>query len=182
MTTTPGNTSNLGQFDGNAIDVLGGGSHWGSGGEIAWRFTGDNAYAINEITICTQIRSTNPGAASAGSLYEGMDGYSYKPIVLEVYGSNDNVTALNQSGVTWTRLNTGAGTWMEECCNNVSTFRSGANLVPEYWSFPLYTNVNNYKAYKLRLVPTSGTTLPSSTDDFKEIQFNYLKRYEADYV
>ena len=79
-------------------------------------------------------------------------------------------------------VNAGAGTWMEECCNNVSTFRTGNNLVPEYWSFPLYTNVNNYKAYKLRLAPTSGTTLPSSTDDFKEIQFDYLKKHETQYA
>ena len=111
-----------------------------------------------------------------------MDGYSYRGIVVEVYGSNDNVTSRNQSGVSWTRLNTGAGTWMEECVNNCSTFRLGNNLVPEYWSFSLYTNVNNYKAYKISLVPTSGTTLPNGTDAFADVQFNYLKRYEADYV
>ena len=181
LTTTAGNTSNLGCFDGKAIDLTGGGTNnWN--GEIAWRFTGDNAYSINEITIATQIRSTNPGSASAGSLYEDMDGYSYRGIVVEVYGSNDNVTSRNQSGVSWTRLNTGAGTWMEECVNNCSTFRTGNNLVPEYWSFSLYTNVNNYKAYKISLVPTSGTTLPNGTDAFADVQFNYLKRYEADYV
>ena len=104
LTTTAGNTSNLGCFDGKAIDLTGGGTNnWN--GEIAWRFTGDNAYSINEITIATQIRSTNPGSASAGSLYEDMDGYSYRGIVVEVYGSNDNVTSRNQSGVSWTRLN-----------------------------------------------------------------------------
>ena len=30
--------------------------------------------------------------------------------------------------------------------------------------------------------PTSGTTLPSSTDDFKEIQFDYLKKHETQYA
>ena len=134
---------------------------------FAWKWTGENAYCLNEITFYTGSMQNAGSSAVSNSNY-------YRHGYFQVWGSNDATTATNG---TWVRLNED-NKWMDEAIANKQFYwpYNPGEMYPDAWTFKLHKNMNNFKCYRIR---SGNVSFPQCS--IYDLTFKYNKSHEADY-